>query len=207
MIEWILEKLPVVIFVVIFIAQLVRGFLKTRGAQAEPPPRHDELEQDRRNREIQAEIRRKIAERRGGHVPAPEAPELRPEPTPEPPVVVMRDPTEIPVPEPLRRMLEQLERKVQPAPPPAPPVMAERRALEVHRQEKLAEEMRVLEESRVLVQRRAAAIAKGKRDESQSERGLRTAARGRLLDDLRDADSLRRAFVLREVLGPPVGLK
>ena len=42
---------------------------------------------------------------------------------------------------------------------------------------------------------------------SQSEGGLLSASRGHLLDDLRDGRSLRRAFVLREVLGPPVGLR
>jgi hypothetical protein len=31
--------------------------------------------------------------------------------------------------------------------------------------------------------------------------------RGELMDDLRDPQALRRAFVLREVLGPPVALR
>ena len=43
--------------------------------------------------------------------------------------------------------------------------------------------------------------------ESESERGLLTGSRGDLLADLRDPASLRRAFVLREVLGTPVGLR
>lgn len=208
MLDWILEKLPVVIFVVVFLAQLVRGFVRMRGARTEPPPRHDELEQDRRNREIQEEIRRKIAERRAGRSPAPEVREAEPQEGPAPPVLPPRDPTALPVPEPLRRMLEQLEKKAQPAPPVPPPAMAmQRRGAELERQERLAEEIRSLEETRVLTQRRAKAVAAAKADHLRSETGLRTAARGKLLDDLRDPESLRRAFVLREVLGPPVGLR
>lgn len=209
MLDWILERLPIVIFVVVFIAQIVRGFLRTKSSQVEPPPRHDEMEQDRRTREIQEDIRRKIAERRAGRPVEPTPRELR-EAQPEPPVVARRDPTAIPdVPEPLRRMLEQLEKKVQPKPMPAPvapPPLMERRA-EAERQERLAEELRALEEARATTARRAANIAAAKAEAARSEGALRSAARGRVLDDLRDPESLRRAFVLREVLGPPVGLR
>jgi hypothetical protein len=36
---------------------------------------------------------------------------------------------------------------------------------------------------------------------------VQAAARDRILGDLRDPEALRRAFVLREVLGPPVALR
>ena len=67
--------------------------------------------------------------------------------------------------------------------------------------------MRALEQARATEQRRAAQVTAAIRTESQSERGLLTGSRGDLLADLRDPTSLRRAFVLREVLGTPVGLR
>jgi hypothetical protein len=204
-VEWILDKLPVLIFVAVFVAQIVRGLFKAREAQAEPPPRHDEIDEARRAEEI----RRRIAERRAGRTaPAPAAPAAEP-----PPVIVRRDPTAIPLPEPfggpLKRMLEDLEKQVRPEPEPvpAPPVMQQRANAELERQQKLAEELRVLEESRMLAKRRAAQLATANTAASNSSAGQTTAARGRLLDDLRDPESLRRAFVLREVLGPPLALR
>lgn len=207
--EWILDKLPVIIFVLVFLGQAVRGFLKMRGArEAEPPVRNNEFEEHRRAQEIQAEIRRKIAERRAGRAPSTaEEPPARQE-EPAPPVMTPRDPTAIPsMPEPLRRMLEQLERRTQPAPMAVPPPVVERRAAELERQERLAEELRVLEETRTSIARRAANVAAAKAELSRSEGPMRTLARGRLMEDLSDPESLRRAFVLREVLGPPVGLR
>ena len=208
MLDWILEKLPVVIFVLVFVGQLLRGVMKTRASKPEAPPRHDELDEHRRTRDVQEEIRRKIAERRAGHMPRPAERETQIEP-PAPPVVVRRDPTAIPeMPAPLKRLFGELERKVQPVPAslPAPPHV-ERRAAEGERQERLADEMRALEEARAVALRRAAGIATAKEKEAQSEGALRSVARGRVLDDLRDPESLRRAFVLREVLGTPVGLR
>ena len=216
--EWILDKLPVLIFIVVFIAQIVRGILRSRDAKPEPPPRGDELDEMRRAQEVQAEIRRKIAERRGGAFREPVAPKAEvpapPPLQPEPPVVVRRDPTAIPDPfgGPLKRMFEELERRAQPTPPPVPrpaappPVLVNRNA-ELARQEEIAEQMRQLEESRMLAQRRARQAAAAREAEAGSQAALRTAARGRLMSDLQDRESLKRAFVLREVLGTPAGLR
>lgn len=104
--------------------------------------------------------------------------------------------------------MAEFERRVQPkifsTPPPAP-VVSEAAALA--RQEELAEQMRVLEESRMLARRRAAEIAAMQQAEKESESGALKTARGVLLADLRDPKSVRRAFVLREVLGSPVSLR
>lgn len=214
--EWILDKLPVLIFVAVFIAQIVRGIMRSRDVKPEPPPRGDSLDEIRRAQEVQTEIRRKIAERRSGpfREPAPSTGEASapPLPRPEPPVVVRRDPTAIPDPfgGPLKRMFEELERRAQPPPPApvpvAPPVLVNRNA-ELVRQEDLAEQVRVLEESRMLVQRRARQAAAAKELAAGSGSAMRTAARGRLMTDLQDRESLKRAFVLREVLGTPAGLR
>lgn len=214
--EWILEKLPILIFVVVFIAQIVRGIKRSRDVKPAPPPRGDSLDEMRRAQEVQAEIRRKIAERRRGPfreaVPEPRQAPTASAPRPAPPVVVQRDPTAIPDPfgGPIKRMLEELERRAQPPPPApapvAPPVLVNRNA-ELERQEQLAEDIRVLDETRVLVERRARKAANAKVLEAGSMPALRTAARGRLMTDLHDRESLKRAFVLREVLGTPVGLR
>ncbi|MEO7319760.1 MAG: hypothetical protein ABIZ56_12290 [Chthoniobacteraceae bacterium] len=212
--EWILEKLPVLIFIAVFIAQIVRGIKRSRDVKPAPPPRGDSLDEIRRAQEVQAEIRRKIAERRSGPfreaVPEHRGSQPPPVARPAPPVVVQRDPTAIPdlFGGPIKRMLEELERRAQPAPPPpaAPPVLVNRTA-ELERQEQLAEELRVLDETRVLVERRARKAADAKVLEARSMPALRTAARGRLMADLHDRESVKRAFVLREVLGTPAGLR
>ena len=77
----------------------------------------------------------------------------------------------------------------------------------LERQQQLADQMRALEAARVLEQRRAVQVTAALKTESESERGMLVGSRGGLLADLRDPSSLRRAFVLREVLGPPVGLR
>jgi hypothetical protein len=109
-------------------------------------------------------------------------------------------------------MLEELQRKAQqahaPVERPAPPVLADRRhAAEIERQQRLADELRQAEEARLLAQRRAESVTAEKRAEAETETALRAAARDRVLGDLSDPQSLRRAFVLREVLGTPVGLR
>lgn len=58
-----------------------------------------------------------------------------------------------------------------------------------------------------MAERHAAALATEKKTAAESETGVLTAARGSLLADLREPGSLRRAWVLREVLGAPVALR
>lgn len=210
LVDWLLERLGVVIFVLVFVVQIVRGLLRTRQEAPADEAKPDALEEQRRVREIQESIRRRIAERRG-EKPATEPPPLvrresapPPEPNPET--------TQLPEPfgDPLRRVLQELERRARPeAPPPlpVPPPIVETRNAELERQEKLAQEIKSLEEARLLAKRRAAKAAAGAEAEAGSATGQRHAARGRTLDDLRDPESIRRAVVLREILGTPVGLR
>jgi len=206
--EWVLERPMVVVVILVFIGQIFRGLMNVRKAGAErEAPRHDP-EEERRVREVQEQIRRQIAERRGNMAPEGERPVLR---EPAPPVLPRMETTQMPEPfgGPLGRMLEELQKRAQPVPVPMPPpVIVEARSnAELERQQQLADELRSLEESRVLTQRRATNVALQKEATAQAEPALRSAARGRLLGDLADPQSLRRAFVLREVLGPPVGLR
>jgi hypothetical protein len=70
------------------------------------------------------------------------------------------------------------------------------------RQEQLAVELQSLNEQRVLAARRAAVVAEG-----EAVVAHRDLVSNELRHDLRDPRSLRRAMVLREVLGPPVALR
>jgi hypothetical protein len=185
----------------------VRGFLRSRRNTPAPQAKPDELEEQRRVQEVQEQIRRRIAERRGAR-PESTPPPLRTDAT-RPTRSAGPETTQMPQPfgGPLRRVLEEVRRE--PAPAPAATVAAteERRNYELERQQQLANELRSIEESRVIAVRRAAHVAADKAAEARTEGALRTAARGRVIDDLRNPESLRRAFVLREVLGTPVGLR
>ena len=204
--DWLLRNLPLLVLgFVVF--SIVRAISRARAANAKHEAGADQTDEQRRVREVQDRIRRKIAERRGERAPG-SPPVLRP-PAEEsrpimrlPPAVPPLDPFGGPV---ARQIKELLERRMPPQPAPIPAV--DPRRVELERQARLAEEMRGLEETRVIAQRRAAGRDSAKVEAAASEDGLRTAARERLLGDLSDPQSLRRAFVLREVLGPPIGLR
>ena len=206
--DWLLKNVGLLLMVLIVVVSIVRSIAQARETSAKHEAGQDETEEQRRVREIQERIRRKIAERRGESAPvAPAPPLLEPETQESRPVFRPAPPTpELePFGGPLRRAFAELERKVQP--PMASPLAAESQAAEVERQARLAAEMKALEEARHVVQRRAAHAAETRDDVAKSEPAMRTVARARLLEDLDDPHSLRRAFVLREVLGTPVGLR
>jgi hypothetical protein len=80
---------------------------------------------------------------------------------------------------------------------------AQRQAEILEEQATLAERLQEAEQMKIAAQKRAryeAATA----DHSNVARSL---SRSTVLDDLRDPAALRRAFILREVLGPPVALR
>ena len=207
--QWILEHPAVIVVVLAFVGQMVRGLLEARKAKSEHEAGGGDAEAERRTREVQEEIRRQIAERRGQSPAAPSTPASEVErpvlPRPRPETTQMPEPLGGP----LGRMLEELQRRTQPAPVAPPPVLAEHRntGAELERQQQLAEQLRSLEESRMLARRREANSTAAEQAAAQAEPAQRTAARGRLLGDLRDPQALKRAFVMREVLGPPVGLR
>lgn len=90
----------------------------------------------------------------------------------------------------------------QPEPPPArTAALAAASAQEaaLQRQRDLDEQLRAVQASRRATQRREVI--------AQASSRAPSAARTALLGDLKGADNLRRAMVLREVLGPPVGLR
>ena len=150
-------------------------------------------------REIQERIRKKIAARRG--IPLP------PEPTPEEPAASapMLQPSRVPPLEPFggpsrRMVIETRRRETEPEEPAASETAV------LVRQQKLAEQIHALDEARVATERRAAQ-AVAQRANTMASSSAASAPHAIWLGDLRDPQTLRRAFVLREVLGAPVGLR
>ncbi len=209
MVKWILQNLEIVAIVVLFFAQMVRGFLKNRRPDERRELAPQDYDEERRVREVQEQVRRQIAARRGQQVPeAP--PVLEPAQQSRPPVP-RAETTQMPEPfgGPLGRMLEELQRKAQQqsAPQPPPVVVARNNSAELERQQRIADELKAAEEARLVTRRRATQLAASREAIAQSEPALRSDAHDRLLVQLRDVESIRRAIVLREVLGTPVGLR
>lgn len=128
-------------------------------------------------------------------------PPIRPSQTP--PI----DPFGGPVGRMLRKLEEAAERRAEPVFEGEQPSREIASAAAVmQRQEKLAEEMKRLEEVRRAEARRAAEITNQRK--AFAHAGSSTPAGGsEWMRELRDAKNIRRAIVLREILGPPVALR
>jgi hypothetical protein len=183
--EWALDHLQVLIFVAIAVAAVFQRLKKANdGAGAGPAAAPADPEEEARTRRIQEEIRRRIMERRG-LAPSPQPASGT---APEPP----RFPTAPPLIEEVRSY-----RVEPPAEAAAEAPDVQRAAAELKRQQELAERVRELDAAR----HARAAVA------TESAKIALEAAANRPLPDLRSPSGLRRAIVLREVLGPPVGLR
>jgi hypothetical protein len=198
-VTWALSHIPQLIFAFVLL-QVVRAIFRAAQLSKEHQATTSETDEQRRVREIQERIRKKIAERRG--TAAPLAP-AREETAPSAPL--LRPPTRVPQLEPFggpsRRVVFETERRVL---LPAEPPPIDTAALE--RQQRLAEQIRALDEARVATLRRAAQVVT-QRENAAASSSAATATHAGWLGDLRDPQALRRAFVLREVLGPPVALR
>ena len=212
--NWISEHLQLILAVAGALAYWLsqrREAEAKREAEKNPPPAslaEADADDPFRAEKVREEIRRKIAERRGG-APLPEP--VRAEPPlveekrfPLPPLARPLAPTDT-FGGPSRPLVRRTEtvRPVEPAPAPmATTIAPETYAASLERQEQLATKMRELAEQRTLVARRAAAVAVTDAAVAQS-----ALAGNELRHDLRDPRSLRRAMVLREILGAPVALR
>ncbi|MBI5425625.1 MAG: hypothetical protein HZA32_16220 [Opitutae bacterium] len=149
-----------------------------------------------RTRRIREDIQRKIEERRRGmgqggyEQPSapPPVPAAEENPYDNPPPLVREVVVES-APEPIRASVPRFE--------------TQRHAEILEQQAALAEKMRELE----LMKAAAARRTEFEQQTADTQTADKVAARGALLDDLRNRGALRRAFVLREVLGPPVALR
>jgi hypothetical protein len=182
--DWILDNIQ---FVIAFVAAFAWWLNKRRESaasedeeEAPPPMAMDEspAEDDARARRIQEEIRRKIAERRTLPPVAP-PPVILPEWTRTEPVPVER---------PMR---------VEPHFDPAAMVLEQQRRLE--------EQLRMVEESRRAAEALRAQVPVLKVIRSVSAAGRRVRPSS-LIAGLHDVSEVRRAIIMREILGPPKGL-
>lgn len=204
--DWIFSHLWIVVAIAgVLVRVLQSASAKSRqsgGQPPEPPKEYEFKDADlaERTRKIREEIRRKIEERQrrpAAPVSAePDRPrissaERSPEATP-PPVVTS-----------LPEIIREVMNPTVESPPLEPEPVAEMAA---EMPPSLAEVKRGLQaeaHARDVVERRAAVqTAIANRDS-----GLLAANRAALLQDLRDPAALRRAIILREVLGPPLALR
>ncbi|MEX0330208.1 MAG: hypothetical protein AB3N64_02180 [Puniceicoccaceae bacterium] len=203
--------LPVVFFVLYGIAQLL-GSKKKKKGEPEEDSYQEDVDMEERARQIREEIRRKIEERkraREGQSPQPQQPvpqQRRARYDPTLPETQQRRAPE-PTPAPARPVVQP-----QPVSRRAPePVMPRTSSLE----QRLQEQRAILERAR-REQQEAKAKARqmladvGAREQKAGTRRSVIASgnlRNDLLADLQNPSSTRKAILLREVLGTPMGLK
>jgi hypothetical protein len=205
--DWVLNHIFIVVFVTIAVANVLQQARKAgpqkRLPQRPPQPARDSLDPDaaERTRRVQEEIRRKIAERAGrrpaGPPPVPQSPVAGPATAP-----------------PARNIFQELARQMAEAKkiaeareraPAATEAPVQRRAEDERKSREPAEAQRLAEvqSARPAQQPTVTAAAYRATDLKTTDAN----ARDKLLASLREPDSLRRAWVLREILGEPVGLR
>ena len=199
-----MKSLGPILILLFVLVRIISAVMTASKKGADNEAQLDETEEQKRMREIRESIRRKIAERRGGTAPVAPPQMLAAERDAEspPPLRPTQTPQLDPFGGPMQRGFIPTERKV--APVAAAPEPTETAILE--RQQRLAEEMRALEAARLASLRRAAQVTADKQT-ADDVLGVPAAARASWRAELRSPANLRRAFVLREVLGPPVGLR
>jgi hypothetical protein len=212
-VDWVFDNLQVILVVAGVIAYWVNQRRREKageeadydgdGIPENRPVRKDldgqDPEADDRARRIQEEIRRKILERRGEGVP--DAPPPLPSPTPAPTPDPMRSPPPVAggsLGDLLRRAIEEVR-----DPEAESRAAAEQAARE--RQRQMLEQMRELEVQAQTA--REEQIALRAAASARAFPAQRVRSRSALAAELRDPETLRRAILFREVLGPPVGLR
>jgi hypothetical protein len=207
--RWILENLNLIIIIAGAVAWWLNQRAREKAGESadydddgipEVKPREtvEDPEIIERTRRIRAEIEKKIAERRrageGYTEPArPAEATLRP----EAPVIRIPGQEQVPVP------VEEAPPLIRTVRVPSAANDSRRTAEILEQQAALAEQLRQAQEMKVAAQRRRAFEATT-RDQSAVQR---LASRDAVITDLHDTHAVRRAFVLREVLGPPVALR
>lgn len=188
--DWVSDHLQLIIAVAGGIAWWLNQRKQAQDGSESPPQEKsfEDPELAERTRRIREEIQRKIEQRARGY-PNEQPTIPREEPVAPPPlireVVVARQP------EPLhsRAATSRLE--------------AQRTAEILEQQAALAEQLRQAQEMKAAALRRT----QFETEVASKEEAAAVAVRSALGEDLRNPAALRRAFILREVLGPPLSLR
>jgi hypothetical protein len=181
------------IWVVVFagILWLVQT-LKKKGAQ--PRAAEPDADEAERTRRVQAEVQRKIAERRAGRAAPPVAPARYEGPLPSP----VAAPRPVAQPSWRERPARQVPIQIDEPAPAAEEAEEAEEAAALARQQRLAEQLRALNEANRAAQTRQSAAI------TASVAPAADLPAGGWLAELRQPQGVRRAVLLREILGPPV---
>lgn len=199
--DWIFDHIWVLVAIAAVIARLFGK--KASGDESEGQPgkpkeyEFEDPELAERTRKIRDEIQRKIAERRGQPVP-PLVQQPRPAPIERSPEATTPP---VNLPEIFREVMKPRSEPV--APPLLRRAMTVNMAEEAERQAALMEKLQEAKLMKEAAQRRLAFEA----SIADKETTVLKQARAGMQEDLRSPAALRRAFVMREILGPPVALR
>jgi hypothetical protein len=198
--EWVFDNLKLVIFaivIVVYAIKAMRGKADASGTHpttSHTPEAGGDPAEAERTRQIQEEIRRRILARQRGE-----------EPSTPPPLVVVREAPPVHAP----RKDEWTDEPETPASPPPLPATAYAQPSEatavLEQQRALEEKLRLVRLTRDAARAGIPALAQPNARFGSTDRA--TAAQRALRHDLAHPTSLRRAILLREVLGEPVGLR
>jgi hypothetical protein len=213
--DWINEHL---LQIIIAVAAAIAAYLNNRKKEKDGEPadydgdgvpdnrpgqfdsQRMDMDEAERTRRVQDEIRRKIAERRAGGG----------QPVEPPPLVAPRPIAPPPLPDLMRKRAEERAAAAEQARRRAAAALAAQEA----RDEQAAEEQRAmqaqlrqLEARRAEAKRQAAEVAGAATMAAYRGAPAGKGSAGELLADLRAPGGARRAWILREVLGTPAGLK
>jgi hypothetical protein len=193
--NWILDHLNLVIVIAGALAAMLNKRRKGAGGGEDDgsDPASTVVGEDDQTRRIQEEIRRKIAERRGQAAPEP-APTMPPVITPRPAVAREYAPS----------LRDRLEAKLEQA-RVREEAAARTRSLAMQEQTRKFEsdEAAVLKIENAAHQRQVLALREAESLAVTTAAGVRAV----WLTQLREPQQIRQAIVLREILGPPVGLQ
>ncbi len=207
--NWIFDNLQIVIVVGSTIAWWLTQ--RKKGDEEEPPPTERpgrekiDVEQMERNRRLREEIQRKRQQRQRGE--ADSVPQMRERAEPE---RSRRREAELPddmaeqIPPVLRELMGIPDPQPRvPVPPPVPEVNPV-----LQRQQRMQNEMAALEAKRREADAKMAKVKANAPQRSPRRRSSADSLNDRdFLATLRDPRQARRAIVLREVLGKPIGLR
>ena len=188
--DWVLQHLQLIIGAAGAVAWWLNQHRQQQKAAGPKPLNEATIDSGlaERTRRIREEIQRKIEQRTGTHSPMPK-PLVRNEPVATPPVI----------PKAVQR------------PEPRSPVLGRTATAQLEAQktaEILEHQAALAEQLRNAAQLKAAALRR-LQFENQLSSGdeAAVAARGAIGEDLKNPEALRRAFILREIIGPPVALR